>query len=102
VDVALSLAQAARRGMPDSPYVAGTLAWAYYHEGAYATAIDLLTEALRKYPDNPNFHYHIGMAHGRSQDQQHATEHLERVLRINPSYAKAKEIRQTLASLGKG
>ncbi len=101
-DVALALAQTARRSLQDAPNVADTLAWAYYYKGAYATAIDVLKEALKKSPDNPAMHYHIGMAYQKSQDRAHAIEHLERVLKINPGYAKASEIRQTLAALGKG
>src|SRR5579863_7826503 len=33
VDVALSMAQTARRGMPESPNAADTLGWAYYQKG---------------------------------------------------------------------
>ncbi len=40
LDVALSLAQTARRGMPDSPNVADTLGWIYYQKGAYRSAVD--------------------------------------------------------------
>ena len=47
LDVALSLAQTARRGMPDSPGVADTLGWIYYQKGAYRSAIDSLREALK-------------------------------------------------------
>jgi len=47
VDVALSLAQTARRGMPDSPNAADTLGWVYYQKGAYRSAIDLFQEALQ-------------------------------------------------------
>ena len=81
VDVALSLAQTARRGMLDSPYVAGTLAWAYYKKGFYANSIDLLQEALRKVPDNPDFNYHIGVVYQRKQDRVHAIQHFQRLLK---------------------
>ena len=47
LDVALSLAQTARRGMPSSPGVADTLGWIYYQKGAYHSAVDSLREALR-------------------------------------------------------
>ena len=38
VDVALSLAQTARRGKPDSTQTADTLAWVYYAKGNYLSA----------------------------------------------------------------
>ena len=70
LDVALSLAQTARRGLPDSPNVADTLGWVLYQKGAYKSAIDSLREALRlieqgKSPDNPTLHFHLGMASKR-------------------------------------
>jgi tetratricopeptide (TPR) repeat protein len=47
LDVAVSLAQTARRGLPDSPAVPDNLAWIYYQRGAYQSAIGLLQEALK-------------------------------------------------------
>ena len=46
-DLALSLAQTARRALPDSPGVADTLGMVYYQKGAYANAIDFFQEALK-------------------------------------------------------
>ena len=62
-DVALTLAQTARRTLPDSPNVADTLALAYYQKGVYSSAIDLLEEAVKKQPQNATMHYHLGMAY---------------------------------------
>ena len=47
LDVALSLAQNARRGPPNSPAIADTLGRIYYQKGAWASSIDSLQEALR-------------------------------------------------------
>ena len=47
VDVAMGMAQTARRGMPDSPNAADTLGWAYYQKGIYQSAIGQFQEALR-------------------------------------------------------
>ena len=98
-DVALSLAQIARRGMPDLPSVADTLAWAYYQKGAYASAIDLLNEAVKQDPQNPTFHYHLGLAYQKTNDRARAREHLERTLKIDPNYSRAAEIKKALAEL---
>ena len=46
VDVAMGMAQTARRGMPDSPNAADTLGWAYYQKGIYQSAISQFQEAL--------------------------------------------------------
>jgi tetratricopeptide (TPR) repeat protein len=98
-DVALSLAQIARRGMPDSPSAADTLAWAYYQKGAYASAIDLLNEAVKQDPQNPTFHYHLGLAYQKTNDRARAKEHLEWTLKIDPNYSQAAEVKKTLAEL---
>ena len=90
VDVALSLAQTARRGMPNSPNAADTLGWVFYQKGAYQSARDLFEEALRlaeksKMPDDPTLHYHMGLAYDKTNEPLKAREHLERVLKINPN-----------------
>ena len=104
LDVALSLAQTARRGMPDSPGVADNLAWIYYQKGAYQSAIGLLQEALKlqeknKMPDNPDVHYHLGMAYAKSGQSALARQQLEHALKINPNYRDAAEIKKQLTSL---
>lgn len=102
LDVALSLAQGARRTMPDSAGVADTLAWAFYKKGEYQAAIDLLREALKIQPNDPDFNYHIGKAYQMNKDRADAIQHLERVLKINPNFSNAGEVREALASLSKG
>jgi len=96
LDVALSLAQTARRGLPDSPSVADNLAWIYYQKGAYQSAIGLLQEALKlqeknKMPDNPDVYYHLGMAYEKTEQPALARQQFERVLKINPNSSDAKK-----------
>ena len=104
IDVALSLAQTARRGMPDSPSVADTLGWIYYQKGAYRSAVDSLREALKlgqesNSPDNPTFHYHLGMAYARSGQASLARQQLQQVLKLDPNSSDAKDARKQLAEL---
>jgi tetratricopeptide (TPR) repeat protein len=102
VDVALSLAQTARNSLPESPSTADTLAWAYVMKGAYGSAIDLLQKALTQTPDNPTFHYHLGIAYLRSKDSAAAATQFRQVLKLDPGYEKVQEIRKQLTDLGKG
>jgi len=102
--VALSLAQTARRGMPDSPNAADTLGWVLYQKGAYRSAIDLFQEALKlaeksKAPEDPTFHYHLGLAYQKTEQPALARQHLERVLKINPNYSDAGDVKKLLAQL---
>jgi tetratricopeptide (TPR) repeat protein len=104
VDIALSLAQTGRRGMPDSPNAADTLGWVYYQKGAYKSAIDLFQESIKlseknKSPDDPTVHYHLGLAYQKDDQPNLARQHLERVLKINPNYSAAGEVRKALAQL---
>lgn len=104
VDMALSLAQTARLGMPYSPNAADTLGWVYYQKGVYGSAISLFQEALKlqeknKVPDNPNIHYHLGLAYLKTEQPKLAREHLERALKINPSYRGAAQIKELLRSM---
>jgi len=104
IDVALSLAQTARRGMPDSPNAADTLGWIMYQKGAYKTAVDLMQEALRLAdksgaPEDAEVHYHLGMAYQKLDQPRLAKQQLERVLKVNPNYVHAAEVRKQLGQL---
>ena len=104
MDVALSLAQTARRGMPDSPNVADTLGWVYYQKGAYKSAIDLFQEALKlgeknKSPEDATVHYHLGMAYESTDQPVLARQHFERVLKISPNYSSAGDVKKRLSQL---
>jgi tetratricopeptide (TPR) repeat protein len=103
VDVALAMAQTARRGMPDSPNTADTLGWAYYQKGVYHSAIDLFQEALRLNEkrggaEDATVHYHLGLAYQKSNQPALARQQLERVLKISPNNADARKALSELKS----
>jgi tetratricopeptide (TPR) repeat protein len=97
VNVALTLAQTGRRGMPNDPSTADTLGWAYYHQGAYNSAIDTLQQAVNENPKNPTFHYHLGLAYEKTNNYPMAKKQLEYTLQISPDYPEAGEIRKMLS-----
>lgn len=104
VDVALAMAQTARRARPDWPNAADTLGWAYYQKGVYPSAIDLFREALRLSeksagPDDPTFHYHLGLAYQKANQPALARQQLEHVLKTNPNYTNAADVRKALSEL---
>jgi len=101
VDVALTLAQTARQGMPNSPSAADTLAWAYYHKGTYAFARDLLEDAVKSDPNNATIQYHLGMVYSKLQDKNNATIHLKKAASLaSPDSPAAKDARAALQGLG--
>jgi len=96
VDLAMSMAQTARRGMPNYPNAADTLGWAYYHKGIYQSAISQFQEALRlteknKAPDDAVLHYHLGLAYQKVNQTALARQHLERAVKLSPTNADARK-----------
>jgi tetratricopeptide (TPR) repeat protein len=104
LDVALSLAQTARRRMPDSSNVADTLGWVLYQKGAYKSAIDSFRQAISlaekgRAPDSPTLHFHLGMAYQRDGQPALARQQLEKVLKIDPKYSSAEDVKKLLGQL---
>ena len=99
VDVALSLAQIARRGMPNSPDTADTLAWAYYNKGTYEFARDLLEDALKTDPNSATMQYHLGMVYSKLLDKSNAVIHLKKAVSLAPDSPTAKDAKAALQGL---
>ena len=103
-DLALQLARTARRGLPELSNVADTLGWAFYQKGGYRSAIEMFQEAIKlsaknKEPESAEYHYHLGLAYAKSEQPTLAKQHLERVLKIDPKYPEADDVRKQLAQL---
>ena len=103
VDLALSMAQTARRGMPDSPNAADTLGWAYYQKGIYQSAINQFQEAIRLseqrgIPDDAVIHYHLGLAYQKANQNGLARQQLEKAVKLSPNNNDAKKALSELRS----
>ena len=103
-DLALQLAQTARRAMPENANVADTLGWAFYQKGVNQSAISMFQEAIKlaaknKEPESATYHYHLGLAYEKAAQPSQAKENFERVLKINPNYADAADVKKHLAQL---
>jgi cellulose synthase operon protein C len=102
-DLALSMAQTARRGMPDSPNAADTLGWAYYQKGVYQSAISQFQEAIRLteqrgMADDAVIHYHLGLAYQKANQNGLARQQLEKAVKLSPNNADAKKALSELRS----
>jgi Flp pilus assembly protein TadD len=100
VDVALTLAQTARRAMPNSTNSADTLAWAYYYKGTYGFARDLLEDAVKINPNDAAMQYHLGMVYSKLGDRNNAGTHLKKSISLAPDSPTAKDARAALQGLG--
>jgi len=97
LNLALSLAQTARRAMPNVANTADTLGWAYFNKGNYSLSVAQLQDAVKVSPADPTYHYHLGMAYQKSSDQARAREQFERALKLNPQPSQVAQIRKALA-----
>jgi len=99
VDVALAMAQTARRQLPDNPNSADTLGWAYYQKGVYKNAITLFKDAVQKEPENVTFNYHLGLAYAKNGQAALARQQLDRVGRIKPGSSEVEDLRKAMAGV---
>jgi cellulose synthase operon protein C len=100
VDVALSLAQTARRILPNSPQTADTLARIYYFKGNYVSARDLLEGALKQMPDDASMHFHLGMTYAKLNDKSDAQIHLKKAATLAPNTKTGLDANDELDRLG--
>ena len=101
-NVALTLAQTARQGLPNLPNSADTLGWAYYGNGAYSVAAPLFEDAVKKAPENQAYRYHLGLTYQKLNDASRARTELQKVIDLNPKTPVADEARRALKDLTGG
>ncbi len=97
LDVALQLAQTARRNLPSQPAVADTLGWVYYKKQQYDLAIRELEDAVEKDPDNPEYQYHLGAAYAANGDVAKARTALQKA--VARPFAASEDARKALNAL---
>jgi tetratricopeptide (TPR) repeat protein len=102
LDVALQLAQTAKRKLPDTAEVNDTLGFIYYKKNLPALAIPPLRASAEKDPNNAMYHYHLGLAYARAGENAQALQSLNRALTIAPNFDGAQDARTVLSSLKAG
>jgi tetratricopeptide (TPR) repeat protein len=99
VNVALTLAQTARRGLPNVPNSADTLGWAYLQNGAYSVAAPLLEKAVKSAPSNATYRYHLGLTYQKLNDLGRARTEFEKSIRLDPEAPSAEKASRALSDL---
>lgn len=99
-DMALTYAQTARAGLPNSPDTADTLAWVYFYKGRYLAARDLLEGSLKQSPDNAAMHYHLGMTYSKLGRKADAQLQLKKAISLDPNGKTGKDATAALAQVG--
>ena len=99
LDLALQLAQVARRQLPDADQVADTLGWIYVKKGLPTLAIPPLEEAVKKQPENATYLYHLGVALAESGDRPRSRQMLQRALTLKLPPADAEAAKRLASQL---
>ena len=99
LDVALQLAQGAKRRLPDNPDVNDTLGYIYYKKDLHSLAIPALKASLAKNANSPLYHSHLGLAYAKAGDVENARQHLSSALKLKPDFDGAQEARRVLEGL---
>jgi tetratricopeptide (TPR) repeat protein len=99
LEVALQLAMTAKSKYPNLAEVNDTLGWVYYRKDLIGQAMLYLQQSLDLEPNNPVYHYHLGMALARKGDDAKARRVLQRALQLDPKFPDAAQARKTLATL---
>jgi tetratricopeptide (TPR) repeat protein len=99
VNVALTLAQTGRRGLPNVPNSADTLGWAYLQNGAYSMAAPLLEKAVKSAPSNATYRYHLGLTYQKLNDLGRARTEFEKSIQLDPKAPSAEKASRALSEL---
>ncbi len=99
LDEALTMAQRARQGMPNSPDVMDTLGWIYLKKNLSDDAIRTFKQLVVADPNRAAYHYHYGMALLQKGDKPSAKREFETAIKFNPSKDDAGKIQKLLASM---
>jgi tetratricopeptide (TPR) repeat protein len=100
LDQALSLVERAQKKAPGNAGIADTLGWVYTKKGLNDSAIQIFTALVRKYPDEPAFRYHYGVALLQKGETAEAKAEFIISLSKNPPKEMADKIKQILSTVG--
>ena len=68
-------------------------------EGPFGLAVSTLKEAASQGASNANIHYHLGLAYLKNGNKAEARSTLQQVLKLNPAFPAAADVRRALASI---
>jgi uncharacterized protein HemY len=99
LDMAMTLAERAKKRMPGSPNVSDTLGYVYYEKNLTGDAVRELQQAVDAAPLNATFRLHLAMALLKSGDKPRAKREAESALQHADS-DQQQQIRGFLGKIG--
>ena len=100
LDRALTLAERARKKLPDRPDVEDTLAFVYVRKNLTDEGLRMMRDLVGKYPNNPVYHYHLALALFQKGDKLSAKKELSTALTLKPSAADQARITELMRKIG--
>jgi tetratricopeptide (TPR) repeat protein len=101
LDVALNLAQTAKRAEPDNPNFVDTLGFVLLKKGLAAAAISEFQAAVNKSPKNATMQLHLAQAFAAAGKADDARAAAQKALAIDPAFPEANEARAIIERQGK-
>jgi tetratricopeptide (TPR) repeat protein len=98
LDDALRLATVAKEQLRQRPEAEDTLGWVYYKKNLPGHAIPAFERAIERAPDNPTYHYHLGLAYLQAGHEKQGRSALQRALALRADFAGADDARARLAA----
>lgn len=102
IERAFVLASKARALDPESPMIADTLGWVLYQRQDYTGALELIEEAAKKLPDNPEIQFHLAMVNVGLARTEAARTAFEQAARAIVDFPGKAEIAARLSKLKQG
>lgn len=89
----LEEAQRALKALPDSPEIIQVAVGAYREAGQLKEAFKVLREAIKRNPESPLLHFHLGLGYAYSEKFEKAVEAFTEALKYAPRFPRALDAR---------
>ncbi len=100
LDQAMTLAERAKKKVPNNDDVSDTLGYVYYQKNLNAQALQIFRQLVQDAPQNPTFHLHLAMALEKQGDKQAAKDEAQKALKASSQPDQQNKIRSFLSQLG--
>ncbi|MGC2661323.1 MAG: tetratricopeptide repeat protein [Bryobacteraceae bacterium] len=100
LDRAMTLAEQAKKRMPDSPQISDTLGYVYYKKNLNSEAIRIFRQLVDERPKNSTFRYHLALALLKQGDKQEAKAEAQKALQMSSEPQEQDKIRTLVSQIG--
>lgn len=86
---AASLMKEARKEAPDDIGLMHAEAEMYYKSGDMVNYKEVISDIIKKDPNNPDLYYNLGVASNKNGEKEEALEYYTKAIELNPEYTEA-------------